>query len=104
MLRLSNDNLYTGYTDDVLKRINTHCQGKGSRCVRSFPPIRIERVWKVSGKSSALRLESLIKKCTREEKEMFVKRAQSLSAAVRRSGREIGSVKIVRAFTGFNCG
>jgi putative endonuclease len=73
MLRLGNGHLYTGYTDNVDRRMRVHAAGKGSRCVRSFAPVMIERVWRIGNdRSTAMKVESLIKAFTRPEKEHLI--------------------------------
>ncbi|HNX58588.1 MAG TPA: GIY-YIG nuclease family protein [Spirochaetota bacterium] len=99
ILRLSNGSLYTGYTDDVLKRLRAHCSGKGSKVARSFPPRKIERVWKTESRSSALRLEAMIKRCSREEKERFVRKPSELIREAVRGGRIDGDIEVAREFS-----
>lgn len=99
IIRLSNGSLYTGYTDDVLKRLRMHCAGKGSKVARSFPPRKVERVWKAESRSSALRLEAMIKRCSREEKERFIRRPSELIQKVVRDGRIDGEVEVAREFS-----
>ena len=99
ILRLSNGNLYTGYTDDVPKRLCAHCAGKGSKVARSFPPRKVERVWRTESKSSALKLEAMIKRRSREEKERFIRKPSELIREVVRGGRIDGGIVVAREFS-----
>ena len=73
ILYCSNHSFYTGYTDDLKKRYQSHVNGTGSKYTRSFKPLSILQCWEVSGgKSQAMKLERLIKKLSRSEKENIV--------------------------------
>ena len=100
IIRLSNGHLYTGYTDDVMKRVMTHCSGKGSKCARAFPPVKIERVWLTESRSAAMRLEACIKRLAREEKDAIVRTQSVLVKIVKQNSRPIGEIKVMRKFTG----
>lgn len=78
IISLSNGAFYTGYTDDIDKRMKVHVSGKGSKIVRAFKPVRFERVWKVECKSDALKIEARIKRMKREEKVRLVGRPSNI--------------------------
>ena len=81
ILRCENDSLYTGYTDDLLKRYQAHKNGTGSKYTRSFKPKLIAQCWEVYGeKGLALKLEHQIKKMSREEKERAILFPATLSS------------------------
>ena len=61
ILELSNGSLYTGITNDVHKRMKTHSEGKGSKCVRSFLPFILVYLEKVKNRSIASKREIEIK-------------------------------------------
>jgi putative endonuclease len=74
ILHCENDSYYTGYTNNLDKRYQSHVNGT-SKCkyTRSFKPIRIAQSWKISAdKSQAMKLESYIKKLSRSEKEKLI--------------------------------
>ena len=76
-----NDSLYTGYTDDLVKRYQSHQNGTGSKYTRSFKPKFIAQYWEVLGdKGLALQIECRIKKMTREEKEKLILFPATVSA------------------------
>jgi putative endonuclease len=60
--------LYTGYTNDVVKRIAAHNAGKGAKYTRSKLPVRAVYSEEYETKSEAVRREARIKQLKREEK------------------------------------
>lgn len=81
ILYCSNHTYYTGYTNDLVKRYQSHVNGTG-RCkyTRSFKPLMIAQCWQINGsKSLAMQLERQIKKLTRQEKEKLIARPSKLS-------------------------
>lgn len=64
---------YTGITNNVTKRIETHNKGKGAKYTRSRLPVRLLRFWEVENRSIALKLEYRFKKLKRKEKETNIK-------------------------------
>ena len=68
MLRCRDGSLYTGYTDDVQRRLETHQSGKGAKYTRSRLPVALAYQEELPDKSSALRREAAIKRLTRQEK------------------------------------
>ena len=78
--------LYTGYTDDMVKRITAHCGGrKGARFTRSFKPEAVARYWAITAdKGSALKIEQFIKSRNRRIKELFVEKPGELKKALKK--------------------
>lgn len=68
MLRCGDDSLYTGYTDDVQRRLKTHQSGKGAKYTRSRLPVTLAYQESLPDKSAALRREAAIKRLTRQQK------------------------------------
>ena len=68
MLRCGDDSLYTGYTDDVERRLKTHQSGKGAKYTRSRLPVALVYQESLPDKSAALRREAAIKRLTRQQK------------------------------------
>lgn len=80
ILHCENDTYYTGYTNDLPKRYQSHLNGT-SRCkyTKSFKPLCIAQSWKISGeKAFAMEVERNIKKLSRAEKEGIIKQPKSL--------------------------
>ena len=68
MLRCGDGSLYTGYTDDVDRRLAVHQSGKGAKYTRSRLPVELAYREELPDKSGALKREAAIKKLTRPEK------------------------------------
>jgi putative endonuclease len=80
ILHCSNNSFYTGYTDNLNKRYESHLNGTGGcKYTRSFPPIKIAQAWLVLGdKKLALGLERFIKKQSRKDKIGFILSPETL--------------------------
>ena len=68
MLRCRDGSLYTGYTDDVARRLAVHQSGKGAKYTRSRLPVTLAYQEELTDKSEALRREAAIKKLSRAQK------------------------------------
>lgn len=69
MVCCSDGTLYTGMTNDLHKRIETHNSGKGgARYTKSRRPVKLVYAEKAASKSAAARLELRIKKLPRSMK------------------------------------
>lgn len=62
------DTLYTGITNDIIKRMEAHNDGKGAKYTRGRLPVYIEAFHFVESKSEALKLEYKIKQMKRLDK------------------------------------
>jgi putative endonuclease len=74
ILLCENGAYYTGYTSDLNRRLKEHEQGSGKcKFTRSFRPICLVQHWLIQGdKKAAMRVERLIKKLAREEKDHLI--------------------------------
>ncbi len=79
ILECSNGSFYTGYTNNLEKRYQEHCEGKGAKYTRSFKPLRIAGSWLVSDKAQAMRVEACIKKLDRHSKNKLVSMPDKIS-------------------------
>ena len=68
VLKCSDSSLYTGYTNDLKKRLGLHNAGKASKYTRSRLPVEIVANWTFETKSEAMRFESMLKTLPRREK------------------------------------
>lgn len=68
ILECADGTLYTGWTNDLDKRVGTHNEGKGAKYTRSRLPVRLCYHEKLASKSEAMRREAEIKKLSRKEK------------------------------------
>lgn len=81
ILHCSNGSYYTGYTNNLQKRYQSHLNGTGKcKYTRSFKPLTIAQCWKIeSDKSFAMQLERKIKSLTRQEKEKIIAKPSLLA-------------------------
>lgn len=63
---------YTGYSNDVKKRIQKHNSGKGAKYTKTRLPVRLVYKETFSSKSEAMRNECKIKKLSRKNKESLI--------------------------------
>lgn len=72
MLKCSDNTLYTGYTNNLVNRLNTHNNGKGAKYTRYRLPVELVYFEEYNSKSEALKREYFIKKLTRKKKEILI--------------------------------
>lgn len=77
ILICSDSTLYTGYTNDVNRRLEVHNDGKGSKYTRGRLPVTLAYSEQHSSKSSAMRREAEIKKLSRQEKLILLNKGLS---------------------------
>ncbi len=78
ILRCSDGTLYTGYTNDLNKRISDHNSGKGAKYTKVRLPVELVYYEEYESKSEAMSREWHIKHdMTRAEKESLIKSKQS---------------------------
>ena len=68
ILRCGDGSLYTGITDDVQRRFQAHCDGKGAKYTRGRGPLEIVYQEVCGTHSDALHRELAVKKMTRQQK------------------------------------
>ena len=68
--------LYTGITNDLVKRIIEHNRGRGARYTAGKRPVRLVYWEHAADKGAAGRKESEIKAWTREKKMRLIARAK----------------------------
>jgi len=72
IVRCSKGTYYTGYTNNLEKRIRLHNEGKGAKCLRGRRPVELVYVKEYKYFKLAIDLEREIKKLTHKEKEKLV--------------------------------
>ena len=72
MLLCADGSLYTGWTNDLEKRLNAHAAGTASRYTRSRLPVRLLLHIECEASSQARRLEVLMKRLTRAQKKALL--------------------------------
>ena len=73
ILRCGDGSFYTGWTNNLGKRLEAHNAGRGGRYTRSRLPVKLVYYEPFDTKNEAMRREAAIKKLTRQEKEKLIK-------------------------------
>lgn len=68
MLRCKDGSLYTGWTNDLERRLAMHNSGRGAKYTRGRGPLELVYSEELPDKEAALRRECAIKKLRREQK------------------------------------
>ena len=77
ILECADHTLYTGYTNDIEKRIKTHNESKGAKYTRGRRPVRLLYSEEFETKSEALKREIAVKKLSKEKKLQLIKNLQN---------------------------
>ena len=72
IVRCKDSTLYTGYTNCLEARIETHNKGKGAKYTRGRLPVELVHFEEFEDKSSAMKREAQIKKMTKINKERLL--------------------------------
>lgn len=73
ILKCKDSSLYTGWTTDLVNRVNTHNAGKGAKYTRGRIPCRLVYFESFDNKSDALKRECSIKKLSKISKSNLIK-------------------------------
>lgn len=68
IVECSDNTLYTGYTNDLEKRIKTHNAKKGAKYTRGRTPVTLKYYEEYDTKVDAMKREAQIKNMRREKK------------------------------------
>ena len=77
ILACADGTFYTGWTNDLKKRIEVHNAGKGAKYTRSRLPVKLVYSQMFDTKEDAMRREAQIKRLTRTEKIMLISAQKS---------------------------
>ncbi len=72
IIKCSDNTLYTGWTNDLDKRLLAHNQGRGAKYTRSRTPVTLVYFEEFQDKQAAMRREYEIKQLSRSEKEALI--------------------------------
>ena len=64
--------LYSGWTNDLEKRVAAHNAGQGAKYTRSRRPVTLRYYEEFEDKGEALRREAALKKLSRAEKQVLI--------------------------------
>ena len=76
MLRCKDNTIYSGYTTNIEKRVETHNSGKGAKYTRARLPVKLEYYEEFKTKEKATRREWEFKHYTKKEKENLIKNSK----------------------------
>lgn len=80
ILRCADGTLYTGWTNDLTKRLAAHNAGTGSKYTRSRLPVELAYYEEHDTKQDAMRREWAIKNLTRQEKLTLIQEKAACTA------------------------
>lgn len=78
IIRCKDGSLYTGYTSNIVRRMNEHKLGINSKYTRAKGFKKLEVYFVTNTKSNAMKLECYIKKLTRNKKLSIIKKPEIL--------------------------
>ncbi|MDE5563949.1 MAG: GIY-YIG nuclease family protein [Oscillospiraceae bacterium] len=81
MLECADGTLYTGWTNDLAKRLKTHNAGRGGRYTRSRLPVKLVYAEEHEQRSDAMRREVQLKQLSRAEKLKLIQNKQNCISA-----------------------
>lgn len=73
IVRCSDGTLYTGWTNDLDKRLKAHNEGKGAKYTKSRLPVSLVYYERFDSKEEAMSREWAIKKMGKLQKEKLIK-------------------------------
>ena len=72
MLKCSDGTLYTGWTNDLEKRVEAHNSGKGAKYTKARRPVELAYYEEFETKEQAMKREYAIKQLGRKEKQEII--------------------------------
>ena len=75
MLRCRDNSLYTGWTNNIEKRLEDHNNGRGAKYTKARCPVELVYYELFETKEEAMRREWQIKQLKKSEKEELIKKA-----------------------------
>lgn len=76
ILECCDGSLYTGWTNDIEKRLEAHNAGKGAKYTKSRRPVKLVYLEEFETKEEAMRREYSIKRLGRKEKMELISRRE----------------------------
>jgi putative endonuclease len=74
ILECADGSFYTGWTNDLEKRVRAHNQGTGAKYTRGRRPVRLAYYETFLTKEEAMKREAAIKKLSRADKELMIRK------------------------------
>ncbi|MCE9654842.1 GIY-YIG nuclease family protein [Clostridium celatum] len=82
ILRCNDNSLYTGWTNNLEKRLKVHASGKGAKYTKARLPIELVYFEEFEDKIEAMRREYVIKQLTRKEKLILIEKFNSMKIII----------------------
>ncbi|MFA9377096.1 MAG: GIY-YIG nuclease family protein [Lachnotalea sp.] len=79
IVKCSDNTLYTGWTNNLEKRIEAHNSKKGAKYTKSRIPVVLEYYETFESKEEAMRREYMIKRWPRKKKEELISSKKRIS-------------------------
>lgn len=73
ILKCKDNTLYTGWTNNLKKRIEAHNAGKGAKYTKARLPVELVYYEQLETKEEAMKREYAIKQMTRKQKDALIK-------------------------------
>ena len=98
MVRCEGGALYTGWTNDLLRRLAAHQSGKGAKYTRAFGAASLAWAEALPDKSAALRREAALKKLPKAEKEALAASFDPARFVLLRPAKPADAAKVLEIF------
>ena len=72
IVKCSDETLYTGWTNNLKKRLEAHNSGKGAKYTKNRRPVELVYFEEYDTKQEAMKREYSIKQLTRKQKEKLI--------------------------------
>lgn len=95
ILKCADDTLYTGWTNNLNRRIAVHNSGNGAKYTRARLPVALVYYKKFSTRSEAMSREYYIKQMSRKQKERLVKNFERSKSMERIESFEVDHLKLL---------
>lgn len=79
MLECSDGSIYTGISNDVQARIDSHNAGKGAKYTKGRRPVKLKITFEYENRSEASKAEHAYKKLSKEEKWKVISRPKNVN-------------------------
>lgn len=97
IVRCNDDTLYTGCTNNISERIKKHNTGKGAKYTKTRRPVTLNYREKTLNRSKALSRELAIKKLSRDNKLILIKKWRDAERRQRSHAKRGDVAQLVRA-------
>ena len=78
IVKCSDETLYTGWTNNLKKRLEAHNSGKGAKYTKNRRPVELEYFEEYDTKQEAMKREYAIKQLSRQKKLALIHSHQSI--------------------------